>query len=62
MKEQEKLHQLPTPFQGTFVSRCLESSLAIWVKYTYRELSRVHGLLQKLSWCAKSNYKQHLFE
>ena len=62
MKEQEILHQFPTPFQETFAFRCLESRLALWVKYIHRELRRVPGLLQKHSWCAKSNHKQHLFQ
>ena len=45
-----------------FASRCLESSLAHWVKCTYGELRSVLGLLQKISWCAKVGHKLHLFQ
>ena len=45
-----------------FASRCLESSLAHWVKCTYRELRSVLRLLQTISWCAKGGHKLHLFQ
>ena len=45
-----------------FVSRCLESSLAHWVKCTYRKLRSVLGLLQKSSCCAKGGHKLRLLQ
>ena len=45
-----------------FASRCFYSRSTNWVKCTYREFRRVLGLLQKISWCAKGGYKQHLFQ
>ena len=61
MKEPEKLHQLPTPFQVNVWS-LPESSLAQWVKCKYREYKSSIGLLQKCSWWAKSGHKQYLFQ
>ena len=45
-----------------FASRCLEISLAHWVKCTSRELRRLLGLLQKNSWCTKDGHKLRLFQ
>ena len=45
-----------------FDSRCLESSLAYWIKCTYSKLRSILGLLQKSSWCAKGGHKLHLFQ
>ena len=45
-----------------FALRCLECSLVHWVKYTYRELRSVLGLLQKIPWSAKGGHKVHLFQ
>ena len=61
MKESEKLHQLPTPFQVN-VQRCFEGGLTQWIKRTYRELRSVLGLLKKISWCANGANKQHLIQ
>ena len=36
-----------------FASRCLEISLAHYIKCTHRELRSVFGLLKNVSWCAK---------
>ena len=70
MKEPEKLHQLPSPFQVNiwslaiwiFGSRCLESSVTYWAKYTYRKFRSALALSQKISWCANGGQKQHLFQ
>ena len=61
MKEPEKLHQLPTPFQVNVWS-LPESSLAQWIKCKYRQHESSIGLLQKCSWWAKSGHKQYLFQ
>ena len=45
-----------------FASRCLERSLAQWVKCAYRKLRGVFGLLQKSFWYAKSGHKLHIFQ
>ena len=45
-----------------FALRCLECSLAQWVKCRYRELRSVLGLLQKISGCAKGGHKVHLLQ
>ena len=44
-----------------FTLRCFESGFTQSIKCTYRELSSVLGLLQKISWCANGGNKQHLF-
>ena len=45
-----------------FASRYLESNLTQWIKCTYRELRSILGLLQKVSWVAKGDGKQYLFQ
>ena len=45
-----------------FALSCLQSSLAHWIKCTYRELKSVLGLPQNISWCTKGGHKQNLFQ
>ena len=64
-KEPEKITSFANSIPSKcfkFASRRLESSLAHWVKCTYRKLRSVLGMLQKNSWCARGGHKLHLFQ
>ena len=61
MKEQKKITSVTNSIPSKclkFASGCLESSLADWVRWTYRELRSILGLLQKISWFPKGGHKQ----
>ena len=65
MKEPEKITSFANSVPSKclkFTLRCLQCSLAHWVKCTYRELKSVLDLLQKISWCVKGGHKVHLFQ